>query len=283
MMPCYLHMLLGQCYLHVIPHVVHPRELADQTITCSVLTNPIPFAACAPNTLAVTLRPTVSIYQSCLSDFTITGLRGSTTPDNSALPINHLSPHTDATVLSTSAKWEQSTGSLTISLTGGEAQPMLAGESYIFSFDLVNGFSDQHSPTEMVVSSRQDYITTHEAMDNDPTVPTGIYNAQANDLYPMYIRNVSWEVRNIGQNSPYRKCTARLRGVCVVLPPLPVISLFSSYVCFDSDVYADALVVRFLDSLRLQCHHNYHPAQCAHLSFLLAGLHDHGSHRLCHR
>ena len=93
---------------------------------------------------------------------------------------------------------------------------MLAGVPHEFSFNLVNGFSDQHSPAEMVVSSRQNYITTHEGMDNDPTVPAEIYNAQANDKYPMYIRNVSWEVRDIGQTSPYRKCSKLLLGVCVV-------------------------------------------------------------------
>lgn len=82
---------------------------------------------------------------------------------------------------------------------------MQAGVSYTFSIALTNGFSDQHSPVEMVTSSRSDYLSTHVAMYNDPTAPSNIYNGQPNDLYPMYIRNVSWEVRDIGQTSPYRK------------------------------------------------------------------------------
>lgn len=105
----------------------------------------------------------------------------------------------------------RSSGTLTISLTE-EASPMLAGVSYIFSIELTNGFSDQHSPVEMVVASRSEYISTHTNMVNDPTEPSNIYKGQVNDLYPMYIRNVSWEVKQIGQTSPYRKCFLSFDG-----------------------------------------------------------------------
>jgi hypothetical protein len=160
-------------------------------------TSPYP---CARNTITTTLKPNVPIYASCLQTFTITGLTGSKTPDNT-LTITHITPNN---VISTTGAWVQSSGSLTISLISNA--PMDAGTRFIFSFNLTNGFSDHLSEVELVLASPGTYITNSQIMDNDPSVPApslDIYNPQAGDLNPMYIRNVTWEVKKIGQSSPY--------------------------------------------------------------------------------
>ena len=169
-------------------------------------TSPYP---CAPNTITATLQPSVPIYQSCLSEFTITGLTGSKTPDNTAIVVTNVSPNND-NVISPSGGWTQGTGSLEISLQQGDSHPMLAGQAYVFSVQLTNDFSDQPSAAEIVTTSTSNYLVSQATQfmsndDRDPDDLSGynIYQAQPGDLNPMYIRDVSWEVKDIGQSSPY--------------------------------------------------------------------------------
>ena len=88
---------------------------------------------CASNTITTTLQPSVPIYQSCLSNFTLTGLQGTSTPDG-ALLLTHYPANS---VLQTTASWRQVTGSLVVTLIS-DSNPMEAGASYEFSFDVVN-------------------------------------------------------------------------------------------------------------------------------------------------
>ena len=149
------------------------------------------------------------IYQSCMQNFTISGLSGSPTSDDNDITVTNVSPANDD-VISTSGVWSKS-GSLVVALNVGDDHPMNPGVSYEFSVTLTNGFSDQrHQPVEILVSSGSEFmINTNQILDIDDTNPAGnqnynIHNAASGDLYPMYIRNVSWEVKNIGQKSPYR-------------------------------------------------------------------------------
>ena len=68
----------------------------------------------------------------------------------------------------------------------------------------------QPSQVEIIATSTSGYLVEVEIqyMSNDNRDPSGlsgydIYNAVPGDLHPMYIRNVSWELGNIGQSSPY--------------------------------------------------------------------------------
>ena len=81
---------------------------------------------------------------------------------------------------------------------------MLPGVSYTFDFEVTNSFAAQHSPVEVLVAPYQ--IISEFAMDEDMSVPSasyGLYHPEAGDLRPMFIRNRTWEVKNIGQKTPY--------------------------------------------------------------------------------
>jgi len=128
----------------------------------------------------------VPIYPSCLSSLVITGLTGSKTPDGSITILGN-----STNVIQSSGAWLQDPGSINISLTAGDGNPMAAGVSYgthvcyfssplantllafffvardkkltrcletfcaVFSFALVNGFADQPSSVSFLPSFLQ--------------------------------------------------------------------------------------------------------------------------------
>ena len=159
-------------------------------------TSPYP---CAVNTIKTTLRPSVPIFQSCLSAFTLSGLVGSETESGTLLLSNF-----DATVLVQEAAWTKSSGKLVVNLKQGDDHPMLPTASYTFDFTVTNSFAAQHSPVEVLVAP---YQTISEfAMNEDMSIPSqsyDLYMPAAGDLRPMFIRNRTWEVKNIGQRTPY--------------------------------------------------------------------------------
>lgn len=95
-------------------------------------------AACASNTLKVTLAPSVPVYQSCLQNFTLSGLTGTDTPDQT-LTLHGL----NSNVLRNQAAWAKTKGKLVVALQPGDSNPMEAGQNYFFEFTVKNGFIAQ--------------------------------------------------------------------------------------------------------------------------------------------
>ena len=157
---------------------------------------------CDQNTITATLKPSVKIYESCLQSLTFTGLTGSDTSDGNLT----LSMVND-TVFRPYGEWTQNDGSLVVFLKPGDDHPMDAGSQYVFAFDLVNGFAAQHSPAEVLVAPNRSYdVISDYYMDEDMSLPDstyGLHNPEAGDLRPMFIRNRTFETKNIGQATPY--------------------------------------------------------------------------------
>jgi hypothetical protein len=154
---------------------------------------------CASNSITTTLQPSVPLFQSCVPTFSLTGLQGAKTPSG-AIALTSIPSNS---VLQTAADWTQTSGTLVVKLIS-DLDPMVAGQSYVFSFDVVNGISDQAFPVSIAVD--QTILTVKSDLVPDMSVPGSsydIYQPTAGDLVPMYIRKVEWSVRNIGQTSPY--------------------------------------------------------------------------------
>jgi len=135
--------------VHVLCSHEHPilsvwLPLPTTRSVCLFLSQPhvftflFPCAACAANTLKVTLAPSVPIYQSCLQNFTLSGLTGTDTPDQT-LTLHGL----NSNVLRAQAAWAKTKGKLVVALQPDDSNPMLAGVSYTFDFTVKNGFTAQ--------------------------------------------------------------------------------------------------------------------------------------------
>jgi len=106
--------------------------------------------------------------------------------------------------LAQEASWNNNKGELVVQLLAGDDHPMLPTLPYTFDFQVVNSFAAQHSPIEVLIAPYQ--VISEFAMVEDMSVPSesyGLYQPEAGDLRPMFIRNRTWEVKNIGQKTPY--------------------------------------------------------------------------------
>jgi hypothetical protein len=192
-------------------------------------TSPFP---CANNTITTTLQPSVPIYQSCMSKFTIMGLTGSQTADGDILVTMTCSHSPCNDVISTYGEWNRGVGSLTVSLDARGGYSMQAGVRYIFSIVLINDVKAQPPVLALVTASNSDYISS-QPLDRDSRDPDdlgyNIYNAQPGDLYPMYIRNVSWEMQSLNmRDSSNTPCSDNL----ITITLAPIFNLYASCVTY---------------------------------------------------
>jgi hypothetical protein len=82
---------------------------------------------------------------------------------------------------------------------------MLPTTAYNFSFTITNSFAAQYSPTKIMLVPALRAISDF-AMEEDESSPAdsyGLYNPLPGDLRPMFIRNRTWAVKDIGQSTPY--------------------------------------------------------------------------------
>ena len=97
------------------------------------------------NTITFTMQPSASI--SAGETITLVGLTGSQTSDNASLTVGGAS----AAIFGSSADWTQSSGTLVLTIAGGQSVP--TGSDTVITFTLQNSATTQSGQTVSVSSS----------------------------------------------------------------------------------------------------------------------------------
>ena len=162
------------------------------------------------NTLTFTVNPSASI--SAGATLTITGLTGSQTSDNASLTVGGAG----AAIFGSSADWTQSSGTLVLTVAGGQSVP--TGSDTVITFTLTNPATANAGVTGITLAS-SGFITADisgtflnaitlfnvttknteaNITSNTPTNPSGEVNiAFGTDTYDFYIWNGNaWYIYN---------------------------------------------------------------------------------------
>lgn len=169
---------------HIGHKVTGPGQ--QNTITATIVSN--------------TLHQTTS---SSTSSITIAGLVGSTTSDSSTqnpIAVTQLAGPSTLSGLFTEggvadrAKWTKETGKLVLTVTSGRS--MVAGEEYVFSFNLINSGTPAASPSVSIQST---------------ACPVAAMRSAPGDAAPLLVKTASFTVKKVGQSSPYISASNQLR------------------------------------------------------------------------
>lgn len=158
---------------------------------------PVWLAACAPNTITVDLTSNVPFDNSCVAEITITGLDGSSTPSNSALAL--ISPPSG---LANVGNWDSTSQTLTLSV---ESSGIARNTLFTIAFELINQDSVKDASDLQVIASSLFFDTDLVPDSSVPDASSGIHIPQSGDFEPFRLRGVEWEVKMMGQTTPYRK------------------------------------------------------------------------------
>jgi len=161
--------------------------------------SPYPGAA---NRISVTLGANVAIAYAGVSRLVVAGLGGSATADDSALPLYG----SDAAVFGGTGAWDQSAGTLTLTVASG--QSVTPGAFYTVSFDLVNPSAAQDArnvtlSSDGASSSATVYYTT------DGSAPTSSSEAFSSPIsisaYTQLLATAQYAGQALGavQNATY--------------------------------------------------------------------------------
>jgi hypothetical protein len=158
---------------------------------------------CATNTLSVSLQTNVPIYQHCTPFLTVTGLRNSSTPDNSITSFS-----ASFTSSAPNRTWTRATGILVIRLydiNDAFSSDANGTTRFDFSFELRNPSCHQDAPgvkVELSYNSGSKSIWANEYGSENLFVDAEIASDLTNPAYPMkIIQPVVSSV--IAQSSPY--------------------------------------------------------------------------------
>jgi len=113
---------------------------------------------CADNTITVTMRVTVPLYERCGTNLTLTGLLGMATT-NKSRPMLSLGSTTPADKFE-AYTWEQNTGRLVVGVTQGDIDATSDGDYVLsFTFDVENPAEGQPAQTIWLQGSFSDSLT----------------------------------------------------------------------------------------------------------------------------
>lgn len=162
------------------------------------------------NTLTFTVNPSASI--SAGATLTIAGLTGSQTSDSGSLTVGG----TNAAIFGSSGAWTQSSGTLVLTVAGGQSVP--TGSDTVITFTLTNPASTNSGVTGITLASSgfttanisgtflnavaTFNVTTRDTESNisstTPTNPSGEVNiAFGTDTYDFYIFDgTNWHIYN---------------------------------------------------------------------------------------
>jgi len=162
------------------------------------------------NTLTLTIQPSSAIAAS--GTITLAGLTGSQTSDNSSLTIGGAG----ATIFGSSADWTQSSGTLVLTVAGGQSAP--TGSDTVITFTLTNPSSTNSGGTGITLISSGfttanisgtflNAVATYNVTTRDteaniftttPTNPNGeVTNALGTDTYNLYVWDGTvWHIYN---------------------------------------------------------------------------------------
>jgi hypothetical protein len=139
----------------------------------------------------------VPFDNSCVEFITITGLDGSSTSSDQNLAL--INPPSG---LANEGNWDSTLQILTLTV---QSSGILHSSPLKIEFVLTNQNSVKDASDLQVIASPL-FADTDLAPDTStPGVGSGIYLPQQGDYEPFNLRGVEWEVKEMGQTTPYRK------------------------------------------------------------------------------
>ena len=185
-------------------------SVPSETFTTATLSTTDSYALSVNNTYTLTVRPSTAI--SAGDSISIVGLTGSTTSDNGSLTV----AGTNASVFGSSGAWTQSSGTLVLTVAGGQSIP--TGSDTVITFVLANpnsvtggvssvtltssGFSASDLTGTFLKGVATYNVTTRDTEANilasTPSNPSGeVTNAYGTDTYDLYVYDGSaWYIYN---------------------------------------------------------------------------------------
>jgi len=170
----------------------------------------------ASNTMTVTFVSNVEIDNAAWSNIiklSISGLKGTATADNSALAVTDIENSGTATYFGNSGDWDQSSGTLVMTMPIFVSLP--AATTLKFSFTLDNPATHQQAPTLSftIVSTVLMYAGPMEIdRERVPAIP----GAAAGDAVPLKVWSSFMCVKTISQSTPF---PGALNTIAVSLSP----------------------------------------------------------------
>ena len=160
------------------------------------------------NTLTISIAANVDLYSKAgsLARITVSGLTGTQTNDNDALPLTL----EGGSPFSSTGKWLKFEGRL--ELVVKESQRLSAGSIQVVSFDIISPISRRSAPTVWIKGSSlyqsqalpETMLQIAEAeMDTSSTYIPPVLKAKAGDAAPLFIHSPEFIQRVIGQSSVY--------------------------------------------------------------------------------
>jgi hypothetical protein len=185
-------------------------SVPSETFTTATLSTTDSYALSVNNTYTLTVRPSTAI--SAGDSISIVGLTGSTTSNNGSLTV----AGTNASVFGSSGAWTQSSGTLVLTVAGGQSIP--TGSDTVITFVLANpssvtggvssvtltssGFSTSSLTGTFLKGVATYNVTTRDTEANilasTPSNPSGeVTNAYGTDTNDLYVYDGSaWYIYN---------------------------------------------------------------------------------------
>ena len=185
-------------------------NVAKETFTTATLSTTDSYALSVNDTYTLTVRPSAVIGAG--DSISIVGLTSSTTSDNGSLTV----AGTNAAVFGSSGAWTQSSGTLVLTVAGGQSIP--TGSDTVITFVLANpssvtggvssvtltssGFSASNLTGTFLKGVATYNVTTRDTQANilasTPSNPSGeVTNAYGTDTYDLYVWDGSaWYIYN---------------------------------------------------------------------------------------
>ena len=179
--------------------------IATNTFTTLTVADTDTNAIGAADTITFTVQPSVAIAAG--GTLTLTGMQGTQTANNASLTVGGAG----AAIFGSSGSWTQSTGTLVLTVAGGQSLP--TGSDTVITFDLTNASSAQSGKTVSVSSNT--FVTANATgtvldtiasfnittTNNDATIkastPATYTIEQGSDTFDIYVYDGSaWYITN---------------------------------------------------------------------------------------
>jgi len=180
-------------------------SIATNTFTTLTVADTDTNAIGSADTITFTVQPSVAIAAG--GTLTLTGMQGTQTANNASLTVGGAG----AAIFGSSGSWTQSTGTLVLTVAGGQSLP--TGSDTVITFDLTNASSVQSGKTVSVSSNT--FITANATgtflgtiasfnittTNNDATIkastPATYTIEQGSDTFDIYVYDGSdWYITN---------------------------------------------------------------------------------------
>jgi hypothetical protein len=180
--------------LYGVPNGTNPLHVVTPTFSLKSIRQSVPVPG-ANNTIIISLQANYNLATG--SKLTIEGLSNSGTQSTATLPVR-----TTSNLLGTFASWDQPSGTLILTATGGGTT---SGESFTIEFELVNPSSKQSSPS-IFINALAESEFRKSVMDKPGTPLYGVTNGAD----PLEVLVPTFTFKTITQSTPLAGATVTI-------------------------------------------------------------------------